>query len=319
MKAKTLTLSLRAPWRRLGCRPGQDPEGFSFGFVYRFIAGFSAATMSAIIVFMLGALTDWQLGGLHYFFLSVPSLVTILVAEHMRMRVHERFVERTNEERYEQRTTPSGQPPVAPATRREYEQKLSRDYTRTYHYKRSFDIAMSALLLLLAAPLIIMTGAVIKLESKGPILYRMHRYDYAGRRISILRFRTVRTDLSEQESKGSGNHRNWLHHDTRITRLGSYLRRTGLDHLPMLFSVLGGSVSLVGPWALSNPPTSPVPAVFSRVRPGIVGLEQLRHRGVLLNGLPKFENGDLYYIEHRSLWLDIRILATTIRVVLTIN
>jgi lipopolysaccharide/colanic/teichoic acid biosynthesis glycosyltransferase len=178
--------------------------------------------------------------------------------------------------------------------------------------RRAVDIAVSATLLVLSAPVIAAAMAAIRLESRGPALYRQQRIGRGGRSFDVLKLRTM-VDGAEHIGAGLAVDEN----DSRITRVGAFLRRTSLDELPNLLNVLRGEMSLIGPR-----PTVPVqverytPRQRGRlaIRPGITGWAQVNGRA----SLPWNERIelDLYYIEHRSLVLDLRILWRTPAMVL---
>jgi lipopolysaccharide/colanic/teichoic acid biosynthesis glycosyltransferase len=178
--------------------------------------------------------------------------------------------------------------------------------------RRALDIAVSATLLVLSAPMVAVAMAAIRLESRGPTLYRQRRIGRAGRPFYVLKLRTM-VDGAEHVGAGLAVDEN----DSRITRVGAFLRRTSLDELPNLLNVLRGEMSLIGPR-----PTVPVqverytPRQRGRlaIRPGITGWAQVNGRA----SLPWSERIelDLHYIEHRSLALDLRILWRTPAMVL---
>jgi lipopolysaccharide/colanic/teichoic acid biosynthesis glycosyltransferase len=165
-------------------------------------------------------------------------------------------------------------------------------------FKRFFDVTFSSLCLFLIAPLMILIALIIKLDSHGPMLYRARRIGQYGHLIDIYRFRTRAIAPS----------------DFPLTRVGKVLRRSSLDELPMLYNVLEGELSLVGPWPRT-------PDMFQRAldterqiaifRPGITGLWQISDRQE-----PDYRNAlDLEYIEKWSLLLDFKILLRTVSVV----
>jgi lipopolysaccharide/colanic/teichoic acid biosynthesis glycosyltransferase len=178
--------------------------------------------------------------------------------------------------------------------------------------RRAVDIAVSAALLGLSAPLLAVAMAAIKLESPGSPIYRQRRIGMGGRPFEMLKLRTM---VAGAEGIGAGLAIDAG--DPRVTRVGALLRRTSLDELPNLLNVLRGEMSLIGPR-----PTLPaqVAAYTPRqrgrlqIRPGITGWAQVNGRAAL----PWSERIelDLAYIEHRSLALDLRILWRTLAIVL---
>ena len=178
--------------------------------------------------------------------------------------------------------------------------------------RRTIDIVVSATALAFASPILVVAAFAIRLESRGPIIYRQRRSGLHGNEFDVLKLRTM---LDGAEHKGAGLAIN--ENDSRITRVGAFLRRTSLDELPNLVNVLRGEMSLIGPR-----PTLPVQvAQYTErergrlaIKPGITGWAQVNGRA----SLPWSERIelDIYYIEHRSLALDARILARTVRVLL---
>ena len=173
--------------------------------------------------------------------------------------------------------------------------------------RRAIDVAVSATLLALTSPLLAVAMVAIRVESRGPVLYRQRRVGRDGEPFDVLKLRTM-VDGAESLGAGLAVDEN----DARITRVGALLRRTSLDELPNLLNVLRGEMSLIGPR-----PTVPVQvAQYTErqrgrlaIRPGITGWAQVNGRA----SLPWSERIelDLHYIEHRSLALDVRILWRT--------
>ena len=178
--------------------------------------------------------------------------------------------------------------------------------------RRALDILVSASVLLLSSPLLALAMLAVRLESAGHPLYRQRRVGRDGRPFDVIKLRTM-VDGAEHLGTGLAVNEN----DARITRVGALLRRTSLDELPNLLNVLRGEMSLIGPR-----PTLPVqveqytPRQRGRlaVKPGITGWAQVNGR----TALPWSERIelDLFYIEHRSLALDLRILRRTVAMVL---
>ncbi|HEV3070140.1 MAG TPA: sugar transferase [Solirubrobacteraceae bacterium] len=178
--------------------------------------------------------------------------------------------------------------------------------------RRTIDIAVAGVALFLTAPLLAAAMLAIRLESRGPALYRQRRVGRGGREFDVLKLRTM---VQGAEHLGAGLAVN--ENDARITRVGALLRRTSLDELPNLLNVLRGEMSLIGPR-----PTLPhqVASYDARqrgrlaIRPGITGWAQVNGRAAL----PWNERIelDLYYIENRSWRLDLEILRRTPAMVL---
>ena len=192
--------------------------------------------------------------------------------------------------------------------------------------KRILDVVLSFTLLLFLAPVMALTAVLIKLTSRGPVLFVQKRIGLNKRVFDIFKFRTM--DMDAEEKLAQLEHRNEvsgpvfkIKHDPRVTAVGKFLRKTSIDELPQLFNVLKGDMSLVGPrpWQLRDYElfTQASPdwqrCRFS-VRPGITCLWQVNGR----NSVP-FEQWmelDLQYVRKWSLWLDMQILAKTIPAVL---
>jgi lipopolysaccharide/colanic/teichoic acid biosynthesis glycosyltransferase len=179
--------------------------------------------------------------------------------------------------------------------------------------KRVLDVAVAAVLMALSAPLLAVACAAIRLESRGPAFYRQRRVGKDGAQFDLMKLRTM---VAGAEAMGSGLAVD--EGDPRITRVGALLRRWSLDELPNLVNVLRGEMSIVGPRPTVQVQVSQyTPRQRGRlaVEPGITGWAQVRGRAAL----PWHERIelDLWYIEHWSLRLDLRILARTAQLLLT--
>jgi lipopolysaccharide/colanic/teichoic acid biosynthesis glycosyltransferase len=182
---------------------------------------------------------------------------------------------------------------------------------------RAFSVAASALGLVGLAPLLVLIAAAIKLDSSGPVLFVQERVGVGGRRFGMIKFRTMRPAMYATSEWAGDN-------GDRITRVGWWLRRFRLDELPQLVNVLRGDMNLVGP--RPHPVCSaelflreiPYYALRLTVRPGLTGWAQVRYRYAnhLQEEIEKTRY-DLYYIKHKSPWLDLRILFETVEVVLS--
>ncbi len=176
---------------------------------------------------------------------------------------------------------------------------------------RCLDLILSAMLLLLLALPLLGLGLLIRLTSAGPVLYFQERVGRGGRRFTLIKFRTMRLD-AEAETGPVWARRG----DSRCTRLGAMLRRLSLDELPQLFNVLRGDMSLVGPRperpCFVKEFVQQLPRYMDRhrVQPGISGWAQI-HGWRGNTSIAKRLEHDLYYIEHRSLWLNLWILLVT--------
>ena len=199
---------------------------------------------------------------------------------------------------------------------------------RNHALKRLMDRAIALPLFLASLPVMAAAAVWIKLASRGPILYRQVREGFDGRRIPVWKLRTMYLDggriLEQWLDLHPGDRAEWLRffklrHDPRVLpAIGTLLRRTSLDELPQLWSVLKGEMSLVGPRPLPDYHLERFPPEFralrTRVLPGLTGLWQVSARG---NGDVTVQEAlDTYYIRNWSPWLDLYILARTVTAVL---
>jgi sugar transferase (PEP-CTERM system associated) len=185
--------------------------------------------------------------------------------------------------------------------------------------KRAFDFAASLLLFVLAAPLMLLTAIAIRLESRGPVLYRQQRVGFNGLTFDVVKFRSMYTD-AECDGKPRWAQAN----DTRITSVGRLIRMFRIDELPQLFNVLRGDMSLVGPRPerpfFVEELTREIPyyAVRHSVKPGVTGWAQVRYQyGSTVRDAQEKLQYDLYYVKNHTLFLDLLILFETVVVVLT--
>ena len=193
--------------------------------------------------------------------------------------------------------------------------------------KRSIDVVGALSGIILLAPLMLLVGALIRLESRGPVIFRQRRIGQGGRTFGFLKFRTMVADaekrLSELESlnESSCGVLFKIRNDPRVTRLGRFLRRSSLDELPQLFNVLKGEMSLVGPRPLQLRDSERLelaePEAFAQrlsVPPGMTGAWQVGGRSETdCFGMLQF---DLAYVANWSLGRDLVILSRTFLAVL---
>jgi len=181
--------------------------------------------------------------------------------------------------------------------------------------KRVFDIVVSAAGLVILSPLLILVAIAIKLDSRGPVLFRQMRHGYNNETIRVFKFRSM-TRLVD-----GNNFVQAARNDPRVTRLGAILRCTNIDELPQLINVLRGEMSIVGPRphaTAHNEMFEGKISVFSRrhvVKPGITGWAQVNgYRGPTdtLEKMRRRVEYDLYYIDNWSLWFDLRIVVMTV-------
>ncbi len=187
--------------------------------------------------------------------------------------------------------------------------------------KRAFDVLSSSLLLLLLLPLFAAVALLIKMTSRGPVLYVQRRVGYRGRQFDMYKFRSMvagadkKLDELKEMNEADGPIFK-IKNDPRITMVGRLIRKWSIDELPQLINVLKGDMSIVGP----RPPLPSETALYGpwhrkrlNVAPGITGLWQVSGRSDLsFDDMVKL---DLFYIESWSLWLDIKIIIKTLPVV----
>ena len=201
---------------------------------------------------------------------------------------------------------------------------------------RALDVAVSAVLLLILSPLFLALAIAIRLDSSGRAIYRQRRVGRRQEPFTVNKFRTMHSgaghethrefvigliaarELAPGETQAQRDQTNFfkMANDTRVTRVGRFLRKSSLDELPQLWNVLRGDMSLVGPrppipYEVEHYP----PHWFDRfaVKPGMTGLWQVSGRSEL--GLEEMIALDVEYARTRSLWLNVKILARTVPVV----
>ncbi len=184
--------------------------------------------------------------------------------------------------------------------------------------KRASDVVLSLLVLALAALPMVAVAIAVKLTSKGPAIYRQHRYGLDGREFEIWKFRTMRVTESRADFSQA------VRNDPRVTPIGAFLRRTSIDELPQLINVLQGRMSIVGPRPHPVSLTERHRLLVNRymwrhkVKPGITGWAQVNGYRGETDTMEKIEGRialDLEYINQWSLWMDLRILLRTVQVV----
>ncbi len=185
--------------------------------------------------------------------------------------------------------------------------------------KRVFDILCTLLLIVVSLPVMLLTAVLIKLESRGPLLYRQERVGLNGKTFQVCKFRSMRTD-AEKDGRPIWAAAN----DNRVTRVGGVIRKLRIDELPQLFNVLKGDMSLVGPRPerpfFVEQLTAQIPYFAARhsVKPGVTGWAQVRYQyGSTIEDAQEKLQYDLYYVKNHSLILDMLILFETVFVVLT--
>ncbi|GAB4518140.1 MAG: undecaprenyl-phosphate glucose phosphotransferase [Roseibium sp.] len=184
--------------------------------------------------------------------------------------------------------------------------------------KRIFDVVFATIAIITLFPVMIAAAIAIKLDSRGPVLFRQKRYGFNNEVIEVLKFRSMYTDMADPDAK-----KVVTKGDPRVTRVGRFIRKTSIDELPQLFNVLGGSLSLVGPRPHAvNAHTDNktwddvVDGYFARhkVKPGVTGWAQINGwRGEVdtPEKIQKRVECDVYYIENWSVLFDLKILMLT--------
>ena len=174
---------------------------------------------------------------------------------------------------------------------------------------RVLDVILAALALVLVSPLLALAGLLIRLESPGAVFYRQRRVGLKGRPFALWKLRTM---VPGAASMGAGIY--VLQGDPRITRVGRHLRRLSLDELPNLVNVLRGEMAIVGPRPTVQEQVDRYTErqrLRLEVKPGITGWAQVNGRASL--PWPERIELDVWYVEHRSFLLDLKILAKTVR------
>ena len=193
-----------------------------------------------------------------------------------------------------------------------------RDFFRRYS-ERAFDLLASLALLVVTLPVMLLTALAIKLEEgfSAPVFYGQPRVGYAGRVFRVMKFRSMRTDAEKHGAVWA------MQNDTRVTRVGKFIRKVRIDELPQLFNVFAGHMSFVGPrperpeFVRQLNESIPYYDVRHAVKPGITGWAQLcyPYGASELDASEKLQY-DLYYVKNHSLVFDILILLQTVEVIL---
>lgn len=184
--------------------------------------------------------------------------------------------------------------------------------------KRFLDILISIIGLIVLLPVFLILGIIIRIDSPGPILFAHKRIGKNGKEIKILKFRTMYKDAEEmikkfdekQMKEYKENYK--LKDDPRITKIGNILRKTSLDELPQIFNIIKGDLSIVGPRPVVESELEKYGKnkdKFLSVTPGLTGYWQANGRSTTT--YEQRMNMELYYVENRSLWMDIKIFFKT--------
>jgi exopolysaccharide biosynthesis polyprenyl glycosylphosphotransferase len=192
--------------------------------------------------------------------------------------------------------------------------------------KRTFDLALSVPAIIFLAPLLLIVALAIKLDSRGPVFFMQPRVGRGNRLFLVYKFRSMKTDLIDK----SGN-KSVTKGDTRVTRVGRFIRSTSIDELPQLFNILRGDMSLVGPRPHALGSTAGKELFWEvderywlrhALKPGLTGLAQVRgYRGETARreDLANRLTADLEYLAGWTIWRDIQILFSTLKVIIHKN
>lgn len=185
-------------------------------------------------------------------------------------------------------------------------------------FKRFFDIINSTLAIIILSPVFVILALLVKFTSKGPILYKHKRIGKNGKPFSMLKFRTMKNDKRPIEEQLTKEQLEQFYkefkvdNDPRVTKIGKFLRKTSLDELPQLFNIFVGQMSVVGPRPIIDIETGKyglTKKVLLSVRPGLTSYWACHGRSSV--DYTERVNMELYYIKHRSLWLDFKIIILT--------
>lgn len=183
-------------------------------------------------------------------------------------------------------------------------------------WKRLIDLVLAALGLIVLSPVMLLAALAVKLDSKGPVIFKQTRLGRGGKPFRMYKFRSMCVG-AEQTGTGQYSYKN----DPRVTKVGRILRATSIDELPQLVNILKGDMSLIGfrppltyhPWPIED--YTPEQLRMFELRPGVTGWAQVHGRkGVDWN--ERIRMG-VYYVDHVSLWLDVKIFFLTIGKVLS--
>ena len=198
--------------------------------------------------------------------------------------------------------------------------KYSINYKKTYKaIKRIIDIILSIIGSILLAPIFFIIAIIIKIDSKGPIFFIHKRIGKDGKEIGIYKFRTMVNNAEDliknftPEQKEEFERCYKLENDPRVTKIGNFLRKTSIDELPQIFNILKGELSIIGPRPIIEAELEKYgddKDKFLSVKPGLTGYWAANGRSDTT--YEERVQMELYYVDHMSLWLDIKIFFKTI-------
>lgn len=188
---------------------------------------------------------------------------------------------------------------------------------RTQLAKRVIDLLAAFLLCTVAIPVGLITALAIKLESPGPVFYKQRRTGQYNDEFEVIKFRSMRSDAEKSGAQWA------TQNDTRVTKVGNFIRKTRIDELPQIINILKGEMSIVGPrperevFIAKLEKEIPYYRFRHAVKPGVTGLAQVSYPyGASVEDAVWKHKYDIYYIKHHSTLLDVRILLKTVKVVL---
>ena len=183
--------------------------------------------------------------------------------------------------------------------------------------KRMLDLLFVFMLSLVAIPVGLITALLIKLESPGPVFFRQRRTGLYNREFNVIKFRSMRSDAEKHGAQWASKN------DSRVTKVGKFIRKTRIDELPQLINVLKGEMSMVGPrperevFIDELEKTIPYYRFRHAVKPGITGLAQVKYAyGASVEDAVWKHKYDIYYIKHQNFRMDVKILGLTVKTVL---
>lgn len=187
----------------------------------------------------------------------------------------------------------------------------------TYYIKRLLDISLAVFGLVVSLPVTLITALLVKMESPGPIFYRQERVGERGKGFSIVKFRSMRQDAEKNGAVWA------VQNDSRVTRVGGFIRKVRIDEIPQMWNVLKGQMSFVGPrperpiFVKQLVDKLPYYSLRHSAKPGITGWAQVcyPYGASEEDALRKLEY-DLYYIKHQSIYIDLLIIFRTVKTVL---
>lgn len=187
---------------------------------------------------------------------------------------------------------------------------------RNQQFKRVLDLLASVTGLIVLSPLLLITAIFIKLESKGPVFYKQFRVGLYNNQFQVIKFRSMRSDAEKDGAQWAQKN------DTRVTKVGKFIRKTRIDELPQLINVLKGEMSIIGPRperdVFIEELEKEIPYYRFRhaVKPGITGLAQVKYPyGASVEDAMWKHKFDIFYIKHHNFWADVKIILLTIKTV----